>query len=956
MNPIKKCSIAGVSFTMETDAYEALSAYIESLKNNYRNDPDGEEIVGDIEARIAELILSAQKADAIICKPLIDNIIKQLGSAEEIDSESSEQTKHEPEITDSNGIPRMPRRLYRDMESGKLGGVCAGIANYFDKDVTLIRLLMFAPLILSVMSGPFGFFGWYEPMMHNIFIIELICYLVMWFTVPVASSARQKLEMRGEKITAQSIKENTIAAADIKERSIIAKIVGALGTAVLIALKFFALLLLIALVVGGSFAGILTLWGIPMFGFDFHTGFTLRSLFFVALIPTLTLIYLIITFLISRRPRGVVLLIMLILWIISWIVTTIGGTNMLFNFDKTENSFITLFNNLDKQTDKVLNLDTGDLEEYVESIGVDMKVGMSSTQYKIGDKLISICSKPQMKVILYGDKMSVNAAHKSLKMDNEKKSIAFRTEHGTPVKATLTEVDCPAEKFGTLITDVSGKNATHTFTVDEDLYVQCIIGERADEDRTIDKAYIENAFKIKIAGQVENLYKVNIKKDIDSAQKAAEKIEKQAEGIAEQAEQAAEQMIEEQAEQIEKQAEQLEEQFEKLGERLEDKFKGAKRVAKVRIGPFSFEKTLNGDSEEEIIEKAKGATESKKEYGTDGVKQMKHYYTIGKERAVSYYENDMHIMLCGKEKDVQKCEESISVADNHLTFITPKGKKVKATKEGIKVNGKEYTGAMSKTTSMNNNIATTTYNFSIDGIKVQFQQGPDIDMSEVTEELVRNIFGTTSKIFDAAGNIISAAGDIISTAGKAIGFQKNVEISYQRPKNTAIYKDILKQAKLSEPNKGATTATKIGTEAWATNPKVYHYPVKGKIVKGYSHDGVYILFYGSEKDVDCCIRHFAIDQNGYVQTTTRKGNKYLITRYGVKPIFEPTDNKVTTIEQYAEVKSESEFGEQNLLMGKFDDVEYRYLIGPSNSPVMKEDIAKIRETSYIQELFPQKNS
>lgn len=954
MNQIKKCSIAGVSFTMETDAYEALSAYIESLKNNYKNDPDGEEIVGDIEARIAELILSAQKSEAIICKPLIDNIIKQLGSAEEIDSESSEyeQPKHEPEITDSNGIPRMPRRLYRDMESGKLGGVCAGIANYFDKDVTLIRLLMFVPLILSVMSGPFGFFGWFEPMMHNIFIIELICYLVMWFTVPVASSARQKLEMRGEKITAQSIKENTIAAADIKERSIIAKIVGALGTAVLIALKFFALLLLIALVVGGCFAGIMALWGIPMFGFDFHTGFTLRSLFFVALIPTLTLIYLIVTFLISRRPRGVVLLVMLILWIISWIVATIGGTNMLFNFDKTENSLITLFDNLDKQTDKVLNLDTGDLEEYAESIGVDMKVGMSSTQYKIDDKLISICSKPQMKVILYGDQISANAAHKSLKMDDEKKSITFRTEHGTPVKVTLTKVDCPAEKFGTLSTHVSGKNATHTFKVDKDLYVQCIIGERADKDRTIDKAYIEKAFKIKIAGQVENLYKVNIKKDINSAQKAAEKIEKPAEDIAEQAEK----MIEEQTEQIEKQAEQLEEQFEKLGERLEDRFGGAKKYAMVRIGPFSFKKTLDEDSEEEIIEKAKGAKESKKEYGTEGVKQMTHYYTIGKERAVSYYENDMHIMLCGKEKDVQKCEESISVADNHLAFVTPHGKKVKASKEGIEVDGKMLDKVVQSSYTSDDGNTTMAYAFNVDGLKVQFEQGPDIDMSEVTEELVRNIFGTTSKIFDAAGNIISAAGNIISTAGKAIGFQKNVEISYQRPKNTAIYKDILEQAKLSEPNKGATTATKTGTEAWATNPKVYHYPVKGNVVKGYSHDGVYILFYGSEKDVDCCIRHFAIDQNGYVQTTTRKGNKYLITKYGVKPFFEPTDIKAVEIERYAEVRAESEFGERNLLMGKFDDVEYRYLIGPSNSPVMKENIAKISETSYIQEQFPQKNS
>ena len=182
MNPIKKCSIAGVSFTMENDAYEKLNAYIKSLQDNYRNDPDGEEIVADIEARIAELILSAQKADAIICKPLIDNIIKQLGSTEEINNDSPEyEPKREPETTDSNGNPRLPRRLYRDMESGKLGGVCAGIANYFEKDVTLIRLLMFVPLILSVISGPLAIFLWFEPMMWNVFIVELICYVVMWF-------------------------------------------------------------------------------------------------------------------------------------------------------------------------------------------------------------------------------------------------------------------------------------------------------------------------------------------------------------------------------------------------------------------------------------------------------------------------------------------------------------------------------------------------------------------------------------------------------------------------------------------------------------------------------------------------------------------------------------------------------------------------------------------------------
>ena len=107
MNEIKKCSIAGVSFTLEYDAYDALNAYIESLNDTYKDDPAGEEIIADIEARIAELILSAQPAGAIIARPLIDNIIKQLGSASEID-EDHEHAEYQASTTDHNGNPAHP--------------------------------------------------------------------------------------------------------------------------------------------------------------------------------------------------------------------------------------------------------------------------------------------------------------------------------------------------------------------------------------------------------------------------------------------------------------------------------------------------------------------------------------------------------------------------------------------------------------------------------------------------------------------------------------------------------------------------------------------------------------------------------------------------------------------------------------------------------------------------------
>lgn len=57
MNNIKKCSISGVAFSLDEEAYKTLEAYLESLRESYGETADGREIVADIEARIAELIL-----------------------------------------------------------------------------------------------------------------------------------------------------------------------------------------------------------------------------------------------------------------------------------------------------------------------------------------------------------------------------------------------------------------------------------------------------------------------------------------------------------------------------------------------------------------------------------------------------------------------------------------------------------------------------------------------------------------------------------------------------------------------------------------------------------------------------------------------------------------------------------------------------------------------------------
>ena len=326
MKEVKKCSISGVAFTMDNDAYEALETYIESLKKTYGNNPDGAEIIADIEARIAELILSAQDNTRVVERPLMLNIIRQMGSAEDISEESNDRDLQ----YDS---PRIPRRLYRDTENAKLGGVCAGIGKFFDIDPVWVRLGLFLPMLLSCFGGiPFLF--WFGPLFGNLFGIFLICYFIMWFAVPAARSARQKLEMNGEKITAQSIGEVTAAAAnndpDAKAKPIVAEAVSLFGKIVLFLLKIFAGILVFGLIMGAC-ALIIALFAVVIGGpeqihlgklADFSIWVPITGIF-IALIPVILMIYVLMCLIASRKPGGKTVLIIFLLWIVSIIACSV---------------------------------------------------------------------------------------------------------------------------------------------------------------------------------------------------------------------------------------------------------------------------------------------------------------------------------------------------------------------------------------------------------------------------------------------------------------------------------------------------------------------------------------------------------------------------------------------------------------------------------------------------------
>lgn len=317
MNKTIIININGIVFHIEEDAYEALRSYMIDVKKHFGHSADSHEIVGDIENRIAEMfnerIVEGKKE--VITMADVNDVIGQMGRVSEFEYSGEEENVgddgRDPAYRDrtsyGESYTRVPRKLFRDPDDRILGGVSSGLGHYFGIAAPWLRLIF---VILFITGGA-----------------GLLVYIIMWIVTPLARTRADRMAMRGEAPNLQNFKRKfeeemegvraNFTEADGSARTTLRSAGNVIGRIVVVFVKIIAVLFILAICIGiivllvailASFGILAAGSGLAMFPIDtIELGIRdtlLISLMFVASIPLIALIALIIRIVFNQRVIG----------------------------------------------------------------------------------------------------------------------------------------------------------------------------------------------------------------------------------------------------------------------------------------------------------------------------------------------------------------------------------------------------------------------------------------------------------------------------------------------------------------------------------------------------------------------------------------------------------------------------------------------------------------------------
>lgn len=184
MNKTVSIHLAGTQFYMDETAYQKLSNYLDNIRRKFSDAKEREEIMADIEARIAELFLDKVKNERhVVQMEDVEEIIKIMGNPNDYVGDSEEEYTERERYSG-----QIPKKLFRDPDHKILGGVSGGLAHYFNIDVVWVRLIWVLLVLAGMGSG-------------------IIVYIVLWIILPEAKSTSEKLAMKGISANIENIEK-----------------------------------------------------------------------------------------------------------------------------------------------------------------------------------------------------------------------------------------------------------------------------------------------------------------------------------------------------------------------------------------------------------------------------------------------------------------------------------------------------------------------------------------------------------------------------------------------------------------------------------------------------------------------------------------------------------------------------------------------------------------------------
>lgn len=444
-----KINISGSIFHLDEDAYTQLNSYLDQVHAHFESSPGGNEIIRDIELRIAELFqFKLTELKQVISLADVNEIIEKLGNVEDFDDEEGDN---------KNVSTSSRKKLYRDPDRAIFGGVAAGLASYVNTDPAWIRLI-FVILLLG-----YGVIG--------------LIYILLWLMIPKAETYAQKLEMKGESISISDIEEkvkkeyeevrsNLNQVRDSNGYKTFAKglneIFTVAGNIFKALFKFVLVLIGVSLIIAGIAISLSVLgvtmtnlpinwqifpaWDVYPFMLMFHSFFDptttlliITATTLIILIPVLLLIYLIFRIIGYKGKDRAIYLTGTLLWIFS--VITLMGIGLLqlkeFSSNITKETSEPLI--IKEKSPLIIEMsDTFQPEYFIEGMGFDDEMTVSAIDEHgrlYGSPRITIEQADDNKFLLEIRKSSRGASYRKAA------ALANQTEYNWRLKDNLLVLD-----------------------------------------------------------------------------------------------------------------------------------------------------------------------------------------------------------------------------------------------------------------------------------------------------------------------------------------------------------------------------------------------------------------------------------------------------------------------------------------------------------------------------------